>query len=85
MSEALSHSFSHPPRRSKSSMSSIMDKSRSPSRKNNSSIRSNQENAYNSTPHNYNNSFQKNNYSFSVQDIVRSRSKKNLDFGIEGY
>jgi hypothetical protein len=84
MSEHFSHSFSHPQKRSKSSMSSIVDRDISPDRKVHRTIKNNFENAYSTTEHS-NKSFDMRNHSLSVKDVIRSRSKQNLDFGIEGY
>lgn len=85
MSEKLEHSFSHPPPRSKSSMGSI-DHSRdlSPDRKVNLSIRNNAPNAYKTTDASDHTLLRKK-YAMSVKEMVRCKSKRVQDWGIEGY
>lgn len=84
MSDVMSHSFSHHPPRSKSCLGSIDSRDISPLRKVDRTLNGNAPNAYKTTHGEYNDRL-RSNYAVSVQEMVRSRSKKNNEFGIEGY
>lgn len=81
MNLGLNKSFSHPPR-SKSSMASI-ERDISPSRVVTIGMEP-AENAYRTTDDQGRDMFRKK-YALSVQEMVRSKSRKHGDFGIEGY
>lgn len=84
MSDKLSKSFSHHShQRCKSSLSGA-SRDGSPIRNISPNIRDNAPGAYKTADNSYQDVVRQK-YSMSVKDIIRSRSKKNIDFGVEGY